>query len=390
MNVLVAHEFYQQPGGEDQCVAAEIAMLRAHGHEVTEYYVRNEAIDGMGRLGLAARTVWSGSSYRELRRVLRRQRPQVAHFHNTLPLISPAAYWAARAEGVRVVQTLHNFRLVCPNALLFRDGRVCEDCLGHLPWPGIRHGCYRGSRAASTAVAAMLAAHRALGTWSKAVDRYVALTEFSRSKLVDGGLPARKVATKANFVYPDPGPGPGGGYALFVGRLAAEKGLRLLLDAWPLLDGTVPLKIVGDGPLAPAVRAAVGADAAIEWLGPQPLDSVYRLIGEAAFLVLPSECYENFPRVLIEAFAKGTPVLASRLGAMAELVEDGRTGWLFAPGDAAALAAAVRRALADASALAGLRQAARRTYEERFTAERNHRDLIAIYRQALGENGTGA
>src|SRR5205814_1104988 len=171
---------------------------------------------------------------------IRAQRPRVAHFHNTFPLISPAAYYAARAEGVGVVQTLHNFRLLCPNALFFRDGKVCEDCLGRpVAWPGVVHGCYRGSRAASAATAVMTAAHRALGTWRTAVDVYVALTEFSRQKFIAGGLPAEKIAVKANFVYPDPGPGAGaGGYAVFVGRLSAEKGVETLLAAWRPLGGS--------------------------------------------------------------------------------------------------------------------------------------------------------
>jgi len=234
MKILVAHNFYKLPGGEDQCVAAEVAMLRAHGHEVTQYCLRNESIDAMGRLQLASRTIWSRTAFRELRELFRTHRPQIAHFHYTFPLISPSAYYAARAEGVRVVQTVHNFRLLCANALLFRNGEVCEDCLGKwIPWPPIAHKCYRDNRAASTVITTMLMTHRVLGTWSKEVDMYIALTEFGRRKLVEGGLPADKIAIKPNFAYPDPGPGTGtGGYAVFVGRLSAEKGVDTLLEAW--------------------------------------------------------------------------------------------------------------------------------------------------------------
>src|ERR1700716_1739589 len=282
MKILVAHNFYQQPGGEDQCVAAEVAMLRAHGHEVTQYCLRNESIDAMGRLQVASRTIWSRTAFRELRELFRTHRPQIAHFHNTFPLISPSAYYAARAEGVRVVQTVHNFRLLCANALLFRNGEVCEDCLGKwIPWPGIAHTCYRDNRAASTVITTMLMTHRGLGTWSKAVDMYIALTEFGRRKLVEGRLPADKIAVKPNFVTPDTGPGAGtGGYGLFVGRLSAEKGVQTLLDAWRHLNGALPLKLIGHGPMAAVVQEAAAGDATIQWLGHMPLEAVYALIGD--------------------------------------------------------------------------------------------------------------
>jgi len=340
MKILAAHNFYKQPGGEDQCVAAEVAMLKAHGHEVTQYFLTNESIDAMNRLQVGSRTIWSGPVFRELRQLFRTHRPQIAHFHNTFPLISPAAYYAAQAENVHVVQTLHNFRLCCANAVLFRDGNVCEDCLGKsIPWSAIVHKCYHDSRAASTTIATMLTAHRVLGTWRKLIDVYIALTEFGRRKLIEGGLPADKIAVKSNFAYPDPGPGAGtGGYAVFVGRLSAEKGVATLLEAWRHLGGTLPLRLVGDGPLAGAVREAAAKDDSIQWLGNVPLEAVYTLVGEATFLALPSQCYENFPRVVIEAFAKGTPVIASKLGGMAEIVDDGRTGLHFKPGDAADLA----------------------------------------------------
>ena len=240
-------------------------------------------------------------------------------------MISPAAYYAARAENVRVVQTLHNFRILCPNAIFFREGRPCEDCLGRsIPWPGVVHKCYRGSRTASAASAAMLIAHRTLGTWQKAVDVFIALTQFSRKKFIQGRLPAEKIAVKANFVYPDPGIGAGTGeYAVFVGRLSAEKGLDTLLDAWKVLRENVALKIVGDGPLAAIVEEAAANDSRIEWLGRKSAEEVYALIGQAKFLLCPSNCYENFGRVIVEAFVKGTPVVASDLGAMAELVDHG-------------------------------------------------------------------
>lgn len=386
MRILVAHNYYQQAGGEDEQVAVEVAMLRSFGHEVVQFCLHNKAVDSMNRFALASRTVWNRSSSHELKRLLRTHQPQIVHFHNTFPLISPAAYWAARAEGTAVVQTLHNFRLCCVNAVLFRDGRVCEDCLGKLiPWPGVLHKCYRNNLGASGATAIMIATHRLLGTWHEAVDAYIALSEFSRRKLIQGGLPADKIVVKPNFVYPDPGFGEGnGGFALFVGRLSQEKGIKTLLAAWRCLRHDIPLKIVGDGPMAQYVREAAAADSRIEWLGYKPLDIVHRMLGEAGVLLLPSRCYENFPRVAVEAFAKGTPVIASRLGAMAEIVEDGRTGLHFEPGDADDCAAKVARLLTQPFELARMRQAARATFAKHFVAEANHDALMTIYQRAIG------
>ena len=385
MEILIAHNFYKHAGGENGCVAAELAMLQAHGHRVTQYCVSNDAIDTMGCLDVACRTVWSRQAFRDLRELFQRHRPKIAHFHNTFPLISPSAYYAARAENVPVVQTMHNFRLCCANGLLLRKGRICEDCLGRsAPWLGVARKCYRESWVASAGVASMVAAHRALGTWWNSVDVYIALTEFSRRKLIEGGLPADRIAVKPNFAYPDPVPGVGsGGYVAFVGRLSQEKGLDTLLNAWRLLDGVLPLKIAGDGPMAAALRKVSAEDASVEFLGTLPVEETFALIGEAAALVLTSQCYENFPRVVLEAFAKGTPVIVPKLGAMAEIVDDGRTGLHFEPGDAADLAAKLKHILANPLELARMRHAAREKFDQNFTAESNYKTLIAIYERAM-------
>jgi glycosyltransferase involved in cell wall biosynthesis len=383
---LIAHNFYQQPGGEDRSFAAEAEALRAGGHELTEYVVHNDSIHAMGRAGVAARTLWNRDAYRELRALIRRTRPEVAHFNNTFPLISPAAYYAARAEGVPVVQSLRNYRLLCANALFFRDGRVCEDCLGKsVPWPAVVHACYRDSRAGSATVSAMLTAHRAARTWTSMVDVYVALTNFARRKLVEGGLPDERMVVKPNFVHPDPGPGDGrGGYVLFVGRLSAEKGLRTLLAAWELMGArnAPPLKIVGDGPMAADVAAACRSLPNVQWLGAQSPTETYRIMGEAAALALTSEWYEPFGRVAVEAFATGTPVIASKMGAMTELIDPGRTGVLFAPGNARDLADAVTQLFADKTTLARMRAEVRKEFLAKFTASQNLRQMLAIYERA--------
>jgi glycosyltransferase involved in cell wall biosynthesis len=328
---------------------------------------------------------------RRLREAVRAHRADVVHFHNTFPLMSPAAYYAARAEGAAVVQTLHNFRLLCPGANLFRDGRVCETCLGRsVPLAGVKHKCYRDSTLATAATAGMLTAHRMIGTWQSAVDAYITPTAFAREKFIAGGLPAERIHVKPNFVDPDPGAAPGpeedqGGYAILVARLSHEKGLDVLLPAWDLLarEGNAPrLKIVGDGPLADDVKAAVARHASIEWLGRRGMDEVFDLIGRARRRVFPSACYETGGRTAVEAFARGTPVIASGHGAPGEVVADGRTGLLFKPGDANDLAAVVRAALADPARLRAMGAEGRREYEAKYTGARNYDMLMSIYEKA--------
>jgi glycosyltransferase involved in cell wall biosynthesis len=381
VKIIRIHNYYQQAGGEDSVLASEIKLLQSRGHDVATWFVHNDAIEGMGRLKLLGRTLWNGESYAALRRFFREQKAQVAHFDNTFPLISPAAYYAAKAEGVGVVQTLHNYRLLCVNAMLFRDGHVCEDCVGRfVPWPGVKHKCYRDDRKASGVVAAMLTTHRTLGTYQRQIDTYIALTEFSRRKYIDGGLPGEKIVVKPNFLEEDPGIGAGdGGFALFVGRLTEEKGINVALEAWKEIGEALPLKVVGVGPLEARVKEAGASIQGVEYLGRQPLDQVMRLMGEAACLIFPSTWYEGLPRTIVESLSKGTPVIASRLGAMEELVEPGRTGALFAPGDAGDLAAQVKRMLASGQ-LPAMRPAARREYEQKYTADQAHEALMRIYR----------
>jgi glycosyltransferase involved in cell wall biosynthesis len=385
MRILVAHNFYQLPGGEDEVFAAEVALLRRFGHEVSTFELRNDALLEMSKLQMITTTLWSGSTHREMRKKVRETGAEVVHFHNTFPRISPAAYYAARVEGAGVVQTLHNFRLLCPGANLFRHGKACEDCIGHrVPLAGVIHKCYRDSRSASLGVAALISTHHAMGTWQNAVDLYLAPTEFARNKFVAGGLPEAKLLVKPNFVDPDPGIGAGdGGYAIYVARLSAEKGLETLLAAWETLGGSVPLKIIGDGPLASLVTETQKRAANIEWLGRRPLAEVYHAMGRASFLIFPSRCYETFGRVAVEAYAKGTPVIASRHGAPGDIVREGATGLLFEPGNADALAQTVRNLAGDPQLLAAMRVESRREYEQKYTGAANHEMLLAAYRRAI-------
>ncbi len=385
MKIVVAHNFYQQAGGEDQVFADETALLESHGHTVIRHTIHNDQVQGLGRLTLAGRTIWNRSECADLHELVLREKVDVVHLHNTFPLMSPAVYSAAKNAGAAVVKTLHNYRLICPAATCYRDGHVCEDCVGKtVPWPAILHRCYRDDRGASAVAAAMLTAHHVRGTYRNDVDRYIALTEFARQKLVTGGLPSGKLVVKPNFVSPDPGAGDGaGGFALFVGRLVENKGVLTLLDAWKRLKLPITLKIAGDGDLAHKVRDAVAADSRIQWLGRVAPPDIYRLMGDASALVFPSLWYEGLPKTIIESFARGTPVVASRLGSMIELIEDRKTGTHFTPGDPDNLAAVLTQLFGNPATLGEMRAHSRTEYESRYTADANYKMLMNVYDAAL-------
>jgi glycosyltransferase involved in cell wall biosynthesis len=386
--VLAIHNYYQQPGGEDQAFAAETRLLEAHGDEVIRYTTHNDRVGLLGPLDLAKKTIWNAETYLDLRSIIRDQHPDVMHAHNTFPLISPAAYAAAREGGVPVVQTLHNFRLVCANGLLFRNGRICEDCIGKtILWPAVLHKCYRGSAAASAVVATMLHYHRARGTWHHDVDVFVALTDFARRKLIEGGLPAAKIVVKPNFVDWGADAQPvnqeaESDYILFVGRLSAEKGIRTLIAAWNALPAPPPLRIVGDGPLRDEVLRAAATNPLVRWLGYQPAPKIQQLLRGARALVFPSEWHEMFPLVLIEAMSVGVPVIGSRVGAVESVIEDGKTGLLFTVADPEVLAKKVCWAWEHQGAMASMGENARAVYLERYTGAVNYQLLREVYARA--------
>jgi len=384
MRILVVHNYYQQLGGEDTIFSTEADLLESYGHEVYRYTIHNDQVESMGTITLAKSTIWNKGTYKKIRTFIQEKRPQIAHFHNTFPLISPAAYYAAKDEGIPVIQTLHNYRLLCPNGLFFRDGKVCEDCIGKpLPLPGIIHGCYRGNRVASAAVASMVKFHDLKGTWTNAVDVFIAYSYFALQKFIEGGIPKDKLQFKTNFLHPAPTPGSGqGGYGLFVGRLSPEKGLQTILSAWKTLGHKIPLKIAGDGPLAPLVQAAVQETPDVEWLGRRSMAEIYTLMGEASFLIFSSEWYETFGRVAIEAFAKGTPVIGAKIGAITELVQPMQTGLHFEPGNSKDLVKQVEWFLDNPEKVRIMRQTTRSNFEENYTASKNHQRLMEIYHLA--------
>jgi glycosyltransferase involved in cell wall biosynthesis len=320
-----------------------------------------------------------------VRRKIQKQGIDIVHAHNTFPLVSPAVYYAAQAEKIPVVQTLHNYRLLCPAATFFRDGGPCEDCLGkHFPWPAIAHRCYRGSLAASGMSAIMLAAHRTAKTYASKVSAYIAPSKFSREKFVAGGLPPERIHMKSNFVLDDPGIGSGyGGYALFVGRLTHEKGVHTLLKAWAALNKPIALKIAGEGSLRTDVASAAEATRGIEYLGQCSRARVMELMRNAALLLFPSEWYEVSPLAVIEAMACGTPVLASSRGSLDEMIVSGQNGLLFPAGDVGALVACLEKVFASKGDLNEMRYSTRQYYETHFAAGPNYQMLADIYNSVL-------
>jgi len=384
MRVLIVHNRYRLPGGEDRSVSEEVELLTVHGHQVALLAADNTGLGAAGAVLAGLMSVWNPAAYRRARQLIRRFRPEVASVHNVIPQLSPSVYYAARAERVPIVQTLHNFRLLCPAATMMRNGTVCESCFGRtLAWPGIVHACYRGSRLATASVASTSAVHTVLGTWQRRIDLYIALTEFARHRFVQHGLPADRIAVKPTCLLKDPGPGGGGESILFVGRLSPEKGVGVLLEAWKRLARRPPLIIVGDGPLRLELKRDCRALDGVQLLGWRSATEIFLLMQSSRLLVVPSLWYEGLPRTVIEAFATGLPVFASSLGSLAEVVDDGRTGRLFRPGDAEDLAAKIDWALSHPGELGRMRNEARAEYEAKYTAKRNYELLMEIYRRAI-------
>ena len=387
LTVISVYNRYLNRGGEDEVFEGEARLLEQNGCRVIPVAEQVRQPVGMQeRMGLAVGAIWSRRWYKKFQSLLIRERPDIVHVHNSFPQISPSVLYAAHNASVPVVQTLHNFRMICPKATLFRDGKICEDCVGRqVAWPGVLHSCYQDSSPRTTVLAGMLGLHGLLGTWEKRVDAYIALTEFARRKFVQAGLPRDRITVKPNFLSPDPGVRDGAGEgALFVGRLSVEKGIHTLVEAAKMTP-EVPIRIIGDGPLLGVVQEhnATHPDAAIELSGRLPHAEVLKLMKAARFLVFPSEWYEGFPLTVLEAFAVGLPVVASRLGGLEEIVTHLRTGLHFEPGDPQDLADKMRWAWTHPLEMGHCSRSARREYESRYTGEESYRRLMEIYSGAL-------
>lgn len=379
MRILVAHNAYLYRGGEDTVVESEIALLRRHGHEVMLYRRDNTELDALPRWQAAMDSVWSKRTVMEVGRLLGSFRPHLIHAHNTFPLISPSLYGVADELGIPVVQTLHNFRLLCPQAMLMRNGRYCDDCVGRWPWRAVLHRCYRGSLAQSAVSAGMVSGHRMLGTWRNRVRRYIVLNQMCREIFIRGGLPPEKLSIKPNFVEATGAPGEhnrrGG---LFIGRLAAEKGLLTLAQAIRQKPVT-RIAVCGSGPL----QAFVEQSEWLDYIGFEQGETLRTRIANAEFLVMPSTGNESFGLAAIEAFACGTPVIASRHGGLREIIEHGHNGLLVTPGNADELADAIAYAVSNPIQMRRMGLEAYQTYLARYTPERNYTTLMAIYHQTL-------
>ena len=405
MKIVQIHNYYQQAGGEDSVVASERNMLETAGHEVIPYYKNNNGIVGTWQMIVSSlKTLWNYKAYSEFRQLLKNDCPDIVHCHNIFPLISPAIYWACDKEGVPVVQTLHNYRLLCLNSQFFRynkqsEAEICEKCHKRsFKYPGIKYRCYRGSMAGSAVVASMLFLHRLLGTWKNKVSAYIALTEFQKQKMCEGGLPEERIFVKPNFVRSEGKKEqvecdiPKSPYVLFVGRLSPEKGCAVLLQAWKYFYESYDitqnvirpqLLVAGDGPDKESLEQWSEEHQLnqVRFTGKLPRDQVQALIKGAEFLVLPSLWYEGFPMTIVEAFSCGTPVLVSDLGGMKTIITEGVNGRKFAVGDARELADRINT-MFNSEELVAMRAIIRNEFESYYSESFNLSLLLDIYKKA--------
>ena len=387
LSVLVIHNQYQQAGGEDVVVRAEVDLLQRAGHRVLQFTQNNATLANRSPLDKAAllvTTTWNPTAYSTIRTLIEEERPDLVHCHNLLPQVSPAAYYACQSAGVPVVQTLHNYRLFCPAGTFFHNGQICQECTRSLPY-AVKRGCYRSSRLETATVAMMLEFHRLRRTWTSAVNAYVALTEFSRNFFVALGLPAKNIHVKPNFLSHDPGQRSSpGSYALFVGRLSPEKGALEMLRTWLHLPH-IPLVVVGDGPVYDDASQMVRRSGSthIRLLGRRSVEDTKAQMKGARFLIFPSRWYEPFGMVLLEAAAAGVPAIAARIAGVPELVIEDKTGLLFDLQKADDLASKSNWAWTHPAEMEAMGSAARQLYLQNFTAEKNYESLINVYRSVV-------
>jgi glycosyltransferase involved in cell wall biosynthesis len=388
MHILQLHSRYLSgsASGENRVAEEEAELLRSAGHRVWRFVPEPSVRGPIDRARAGVSAIWSTRATATVRRIVEREGIDVVHAHNVFPTLSPAALRAAHEAGAATVVTLHNFRLFCLPANLLRDERICEACVGHLPWRGVWHRCYRGSASGSAALAASLSLHRGIGTFDH-VTRYLAVSDFVRRRHIDAGFDPTRIGVKPNFVWPVPRRQGPGEHFLYLGRLSPEKGVDTLLSAWRLGDPPGKLVIAGDGPAGGALRA--DAPAGVEFLGQVPADQVPGILGSARALLLPSRWFEAAPRSITEAYAAGVPVVASDIGALPEAIDPGVTGDLVPVDDPRAWARAAGRLSDDAESVR-LGEGAWRRWNERFTPEHGLAALEAAYAEAVAARRAAA
>ena len=383
----MGHNYYQQPGGEDGVFRSEIALLKDAGHDVLVFERHNDEIKPsfFSKIAHATSLRFSKSSYEQTRSLIRSFKPDLVHFHNTFFVMTPSVLYACKDENVPVAVSLHNFRLMCINGLFLRNGKPCEKCLRGSRISGIIHRCYKNSYGSSILATDMINEHWRRGTWDSVVDRFVVATEFTKNKYVQAGISSTKIRVLPPFLENIPAIIPGNkGYAFYVGRLSHEKGIDVLLEAWRQVKD-FPLYIVGQGSLQKYVEDYIKEYELthVKLLGFIENDQVLKILAQARFIIVPSVCYENFPRVVVEAYACGVPVLANRMGTMQEVVEDGQTGMLYATNDPQDLATKANDMINDENICKQLAINARQIYDLKYTRERHYEALMNIYQGML-------
>ncbi|HET6254268.1 MAG TPA: glycosyltransferase [Puia sp.] len=389
MRILFIHNRYQHEGGEDVALDLEVRLLQLKGHVVDTLLFDNEGMDGwMKKIERGLQALYNRRSARIVERAIRDFRPDLIHVHNIFFTASPSVIRVAAKHNVPVVVTLHNYRLICANALLLRDNQVCSLCVRKVfPLAGIRYKCYRGSAAETGLVTAVTGLHKVLRTWQKKVDAYITLTDFARSRFRASSMAGiqDRLRLLPNFIF-DPGMGNPAGerkdFFLFVGRLSREKGAHILVEAFAGLPQS-KLVIIGDGPERERLQAACGSSGNIIFAGKKTRAEVLQYMKECKALLFPSIWYEGLPFTIIEAFAVGAPVFASAIGAMQELIRDGYNGFHFPAGDAEALRKKIAAFEAQPEANGLLYENARETWLNNFDPESHYTGLMAIYESVL-------
>lgn len=391
MRILFVHNRYQQAGGEDRALELESSLLIEKGHEVTILFFDNQGLteSWLQKAVTFRNAIYNKGSALILRKKILAFKPDIIHFHNVFFAASPSVIKEASVQGIPVVFTLHNYRLICSNALLLRDNKPCEICVQKkLPFDGIRYGCYRKSALASAMVTLSTGIPKLRDSWHRWVDQFIVLSSFAKEKFLHSSLGAteEQLIVKPNFV-PDPGMGheTREDYFLFVGRLSTEKGIHLLMEAFKNMPDQ-KLRVVGEGPEKDTLNSKYGLLNNIEFLGSQNRDEILSLMKKSRALVFPSIWYEGLPYVILEALSTGTPILASNLGAMASLVKDGYNGLLFDPSDGEKLQSAVR---SFNEVPATLYQNARETYLNHFHPDKHYSAVMKIYEQTIRKHAAG-